>query len=46
MAERMEGVEAILITRDKVIYTTSGLRESFSISNEKYARGESESILN
>lgn len=46
MAERMEGVEAILITRDKVIYTTSGLRESFSISNEEYARGESESILN
>jgi thiamine biosynthesis lipoprotein len=45
-AEELEGVEAILITGEKVIYTTSGLRERFSISDKQYARGESESILN
>jgi thiamine biosynthesis lipoprotein len=44
-AEQLEGVEAILITEEEVIYTTSGLRERFTISDSQYARGESEALL-
>ena len=45
-AEGLEGVEAILITKEQVIYTTSGLREQFTISDSDYARGETEALLN
>jgi len=44
-AEAMEGVEAIIIDEEHTVYTTSGLRDTFSLTDEDFKRGESRIIL-
>ena len=36
LVESLKGVEAIFITKDKKVYTTSGLKDSFQITNKEY----------
>lgn len=36
LIEDLEGVEAIFITKDKKIYTSSGIKNSFTITNKEY----------
>lgn len=35
-AENMSGLEAIFISRDKEIYTTSGLKGNFELTNHQF----------
>ena len=44
-AEELEGVEAIFLTEEKIVYSTEGLRKKFTISEDGYKRGEAKSIL-
>ncbi|MDR4318951.1 FAD:protein FMN transferase [Niallia circulans] len=34
--EKMEGIEAIFVTKDKEVYLTSGLKGKFTLTNEKF----------
>ncbi len=43
--EQRDGVEAILITEDNVVFTTTGLRESFELTAKDFKRGESKTVL-
>jgi thiamine biosynthesis lipoprotein len=36
LIESLKGVEAIFITKDKKVYTTSGLKDNFKITNQEY----------
>ncbi|CAH2214375.1 FAD:protein FMN transferase [Tepidibacter aestuarii] len=36
LIESLDGVEAIFVTKDKEVYTTSGLKESFELTNEEF----------
>ena len=45
LSEEMAGVEAIIVTEDNTVYTTSGLRDSFKLSDKGFDRGESKHIL-
>lgn len=36
LVESIKGVEAVFVTKDKKVYTTSGLKNSFKITNEEY----------
>ncbi|WP_027623277.1 FAD:protein FMN transferase [Clostridium lundense] len=36
LVESIKGVEAVFVTKDKKVYTTSGLKDSFKITNEEY----------
>ena len=40
LSEEVEDVEAIIITEEDVVYTTSGLRDSFQLTDSRYDRGE------
>ena len=44
-AEELEDVEAVFLTEEKIVYTTGGLREKFTISEDGYKRGEAKSLL-
>jgi thiamine biosynthesis lipoprotein len=44
-AEELEDVEAVFLTEEKIVYTTGGLREEFTISEDGYKRGEAKSLL-
>lgn len=43
--EQREGVEAILVTEDNTVFTTSGLRSAFRLSDTDFKRGESRQII-
>lgn len=36
LVESIKGVEAIFVTKDKKVYTTSGLKDTFKITNEEF----------
>ncbi|MEJ8554545.1 FAD:protein FMN transferase [Tepidibacter sp. Z1-5] len=36
LIESMDGVEAIFVTKDKEVYTTSGLKDRFELTNEEF----------
>ncbi|MBU5484916.1 FAD:protein FMN transferase [Clostridium sp. MSJ-11] len=36
LIEGLEGVEAVFVTKDKKVYTTSGLKDSIKITNKEY----------
>lgn len=36
LIESMNGIDAIFITKDKEIYSTSGIRDSFTLTNNEY----------
>ena len=44
-AEELEGVEAVFLTEEKIVYTTGGLQDSFSVTSDVYKRGETKSLL-
>lgn len=43
--EERAGVEAIFITEENTVFTTSGLRSSFKLTDNNFKRGESKEIL-
>lgn len=43
--ERREGVEAILVTEENIVFTTTGLRSAFKLTDKDFRRGESKSLL-
>ena len=43
--EQRDGVEAILVTEDNTVFTTSGLRSSFELTEKDFKRGESRQLL-
>lgn len=45
MSEKLEGIEAIFVTERNTVYTTTGLRDSFTLSDSDFKRGESRVIL-
>lgn len=45
LSEELEDVEAIIITEEKVVYTTSGLRDSFRLTDSGYDRGEAGHLI-
>ncbi|WP_125154687.1 FAD:protein FMN transferase [Clostridium rectalis] len=40
LVESLEGVEAIFVTSDKKVYITSGLKDSFNLTNKEYTYEE------
>jgi len=36
LIESLDGVEAIFVTKDKEVYTTSGLKDNFELTNEEF----------
>ena len=36
LIESTDGVEAIFVTKDKEVYTTSGVKDSFELTNEEF----------
>ena len=36
LIESIKGVEAIFITKDKKVYATTGIRDTFKLTNEEY----------
>src|SRR6056297_313588 len=44
--EEREGVEAIFVTEENTVFTTSGLRSSFKLTDKNFRRGESKEVLN
>lgn len=45
LSEKLEGIEAIFVTERHTVYTTTGLRESFTLTDSDFKRGESKVIL-
>ncbi|MGC9313050.1 MAG: FAD:protein FMN transferase [Sediminispirochaetaceae bacterium] len=45
LSEELEDVEAIIITEADVVYTTSGLRDSFRLTDSRYDRGEARHLI-
>ncbi|MFW5712955.1 MAG: FAD:protein FMN transferase [Spirochaetota bacterium] len=43
--EQREGIEAILVTEDNTVFTTTGLRTSFELTDKDFKRGESRQLL-
>lgn len=43
--EQREGVEAILVTEENIVFTTTGLRSAFKLTDKEFKRGESKSLL-
>jgi len=39
LTESLEGVEGIFVTEEKTVFTTEGLRDSFSLTDEDFKRG-------
>src|SRR6056297_32619 len=44
--EQRPGVDSILVTEDNTVFTTSGLRTSFELTDKDFKRGESRALLN
>ena len=40
LIESIKGVEAIFITKDKKIYVTAGLKDSFNLTNKEFTYEE------
>jgi len=36
LVEKMDGVEAVFITKDKEVYTSSGLKDSFTLTDRNF----------
>ncbi len=45
LSEELEDVEAIIITGEAVVYTTSGLRDSFRLTDSRFDRGDARHII-
>ncbi len=43
--EQREGVEAILVTEENTVFTTTGLRTAFELTDKDFKRGESRALL-
>ncbi|HKK66322.1 MAG TPA: FAD:protein FMN transferase, partial [Clostridia bacterium] len=43
--EQLPGVDSILVTEDNTVFTTSGLRTSFELTDKDFKRGESKALL-
>src|SRR6056297_4144944 len=43
--EQREGIEAILVTEENTVFTTTGLRTSFELTDKEFKRGESRQLL-
>ncbi|MCF7913922.1 MAG: FAD:protein FMN transferase [Spirochaetaceae bacterium] len=44
--EQRPGVDSILVTEDNTVFTTSGLRTSFELTDKDFKRGESRALTN
>lgn len=44
--EQRPGVDSILVTEDNTVFTTSGLRTSFKLTDKNFKRGESKALIN